>query len=235
MSDRTPATDGTANRWSKEVVGSKQDAAVTAVGTTKSLMAYIKGIVNWLTVPTADVSTNAAAKDVIGNKADAAVVAVGAVASIIAYIKGLVKPIGSQFVLSISVTSSAIPNNTQTAGAFTGAASGALLIEDIIFETNSTGIAGPTNLEITTDNVSGLTGADAPNILQAVSALGANKTVVCRVDSATKKLPFVLESGKKLFIDGDDGAGTGAGTARITIVARRLAAEATIAAGGIGT
>lgn len=141
---------------------------------------------------------------------------------------------GTSFVLQVVVTSSAIPNNTQTAGAITGAASGAIVIEDIILETNATGIAGPTNLEFTTDNVSGLTGAAAPNILQAVSALGANKTVVCKTSSTTKILPLTLETGKKLYLDGDDGAGTGAGTMRVTLLCRRVAAGGSLAAGGIG-
>lgn len=230
-----PTADATTDAFMRDVVGRKTDAAVTAVGTTKTLMAYLKGLIGLHGVPTADASTNTFMRDVVGIKTDAAVTAVGTVASIMAYVKGLVAPIGSQFALSIAVTSSAIPNNTQTAGAITDAASAAMLIEDIIFETDNTGVAGPTNLELTTDNAKGLTGAAAPNILQAVSGLGANKSVVARVTSTTKVLPFVLESGKKLYLDGDDGAGTGAGVLRITLVGRRLAAGASLAAGGIGT
>lgn len=141
---------------------------------------------------------------------------------------------GTPFVLSATVVSSTIPNNTQTSAAITSAASGALLIESITLETNSTGVAGPTNVEISTDNSLGLTGAGAPNALAAVSGLGANKTVNIR-DAANEVVPFVLESGKKIFVHGDDAAGTGAGTVRITIAGRRITAGASIAVGGIGT
>jgi len=142
---------------------------------------------------------------------------------------------GTPFILQVTVTSSAIPNNTQTNGALTAAANGAIVIEDIILETDSTGVAGPTNLEFTTNNVKGLTGAAAPNVLQAVSGLGANKTVVCKTSSTTKILPFTIEDGKKLFLDGDDGAGTGAGTVRITLLCRAVAPGNSLSAGGIGT
>lgn len=141
---------------------------------------------------------------------------------------------GSPWVLSVTVTSSDIPNNTQTAGALTGAASGALLVEGMVIETGATGLAGPTNIEISTDNVKGLTGAGAPNVTTAISGLGANKTVNIR-DASGEVVPFVLESGKKIYIDGDDGAGTGAGTARITFYGRRITANASLAAGGIGS
>lgn len=142
---------------------------------------------------------------------------------------------GMPFAVQISVTSSAIPNNTQVSGAFTGAASGAIIIDDIVLETGATGIVAPTNVNITTDNVSGLTGASAPVVAQAVSGLGANKTISMRAEATTKHLPFTLESGKKLFISGNDAAGTGAGTVRITLLCRRVADNGSIAAGGIGS
>lgn len=141
--------------------------------------------------------------------------------------------IGEQFVISSTVVSSSIPNNTQTGGAITGPAAGNVLVEDMIFETGATGVAGPTNIEISTDNVSGLNSAAAPLVLQAVSALGANKSVVARVTSTTKVLPFLLESGKKIYIDGDDGAGTGAGTLRVTMVCRRASKGAYLAAANL--
>ncbi len=43
-----PSADSTANTYISEVVGNKTDAAVTTVGTTKSLVAYAKGILNQL-------------------------------------------------------------------------------------------------------------------------------------------------------------------------------------------
>lgn len=39
-----PAADATANAEVRDVVGNKTDAAVTTVGTNKSLMAYVKGL-----------------------------------------------------------------------------------------------------------------------------------------------------------------------------------------------
>ncbi len=172
---------------------------------------------------------NSSASDLVVSNAD------GSIVERLEELRTVMTQAGTPFPLQVTVVSSTIPNNTQTAGAITGAASGAIVIEDIILETGTTGVAGPTNLEFTTDNVSGLTGAAAPNVLQAVSALGANKTVVCKTSSTTKILPFTLESGKKLYLDGDDGAGTGAGTVRITLLCRRVAAGASLAAGGIGT
>lgn len=139
---------------------------------------------------------------------------------------------GTQFVIQSTVVSSSIPNNTQTGGAITGAASGVVVVEQMIFETGTTGVAAPTNIEISTDNVSGLTGAAAPHILQAVSGLGANKTIVGTSVSGAK-LPFTLESGKKVYIDGDDAAGTGAGVLRITMICRRVAATSTLAASNL--
>lgn len=136
---------------------------------------------------------------------------------------------GSPLIITKTFTSSAIPNNTQAGGALTGAASGALVLEKIILQTDSTGVAAPTNLEISTDNAKGLTGAGAPNVTTAVSALGANKTVVLQ-DASGEVLPLYLESGKKLYIDGDDAAGTGAGTVDVIMYFRRVTDGATIAA-----
>jgi len=39
-----PSADSTDNVYERDVIGNKTDAAVTSVGTTKSLMAYVKGI-----------------------------------------------------------------------------------------------------------------------------------------------------------------------------------------------
>ena len=86
-----PTPDSTANVVERDVVGNKSDAAVTTVGTTASIIAYVKGILSWLLVPTADAVTNTSTRDVIGNKTDAAITTgiVGTTNSIIAYIKGL--------------------------------------------------------------------------------------------------------------------------------------------------
>lgn len=85
-----PTADVATNAQERDVVGNKTDAAVTAVGTTKSITAYAKGLVTMGTVQAADSTNNAFAGDVVGNKTDAAVMAVGTTKSIAAYVKGLV-------------------------------------------------------------------------------------------------------------------------------------------------
>ena len=134
---------------------------------------------------------------------------------------------GERLNVTVTVVSSSIPNNTQTGGAITGAASGTLILEDITINTGTTGIVAPTNIEFSTDNVAGKTGAGAPIFLEAVAGLGANITA-SKKDASSHFLPILLESGKKIFIHGDDAAGTGAGIATITMMFQVVSAGATI-------
>ena len=138
-------------------------------------------------------------------------------------------PAGSEFSVTKSFTSSAIPNNTQTGGAVTGASTGALIIKKITVNTNATGWAGPTNIEFSVDNVNGVTGVAAPIMLEVIASFGANLTSSSK-DATSNTLPMVLETGKKIFIHGDDGAGTGAGTGSINITFQRVDNGASIAA-----
>jgi len=110
-----------------------------------------------------------------------------------------------------SITSSAIPNNTQTSGDITGAAGCGMWLEELIVQCDATGWATPTNIEFTTDNTKGLTGAAAPFVLEAVGTFGAQGVFQAEEDGDTSELPLYLESGKKIFIHGDNNAGTGAG------------------------
>jgi hypothetical protein len=189
-------------------------------------------------VPTADVVTNTRMRDVIGNKADAAASGVAtATDSLAAYIKQLVNAnvlAASAFgtiLAKSTVVSSGIPNNTQTGGTiFT--ATGDVLIEDITFNTGTTGLANPTNIEISTNNVAGKTGAAAPIFVEVISSFGANLTV-SKKEATSHTLPMLLESGKSLFIHGDDAAGTGAGTATITLIGKAITAGASVAASNI--
>lgn len=41
-----PAADATANAFERDVIGNKTDAAIYAVGTTKSIAAYLKGLID---------------------------------------------------------------------------------------------------------------------------------------------------------------------------------------------
>lgn len=136
--------------------------------------------------------------------------------------------VGDLVPLVVTVTSSNIPNNTQAAGGLLATVTGTMILERIILQTDSTGIAAPTNLEFSTDNAKGLTGAGAPNATVAVSALGANKTVNV-FDAANEVVPIYFETGKKLYVHGDNAAGTGAGTMDVIMYFRRVSADASVA------
>lgn len=91
-----PTADSTADVSVRDVVGRKTDAAQTAVGTTRSLMGYLKGILNQIatlitmgTKPAADSTNNVYPADVIGAKDDAVQQTVAANRSLMAYVKAL--------------------------------------------------------------------------------------------------------------------------------------------------
>lgn len=202
--------------------GAPADAAVAATvdaadATTDSAIALIKAALQRIG---ADDANNDVATTLVAADAD------GSLLERQEYLQAGLP--GSLFPVTVTVVSSSIPNNTQAAGAITGAASGALILEDILIATDATGIVAPTNLEFSTDNVSGATGAGSPILLEAVAALGANVSE-SKKDATSHLLPLRLESGKKIFIHGDDAAGTGAGVATITMLFRRETAGATIA------
>src|SRR3990167_10104112 len=99
--------------------------------------------------------------------------------------------IGTKFVVTKVLTSSAIV----TGGVdVPGAASGAILIEDISFATGATGLAAGTNFEIRTDNASGV----ALQFSETVANLGSNVSESLGTGSVTAGDSFVLETGKKL-------------------------------------
>jgi hypothetical protein len=250
-----PTADATTNVYSRDVVGIKTDAAVQTVGTTKSIVAYVKGILTYLLVATADATTNTAAKDVIGNKEDAAVTTVATTKTIMAYVKGVVGVAGALADSAVNavgttatlmsyvkalVAGSATGAGTTfwvqksfastaivTAGAdLTGASSGGdLEIEQIILRTDATGLATGTNVEIESNNALGL----ADILVEAVANLGANKTITLDNASVTK-IRTILTSTKKLTIKSTVGNCDGAGNLHVSIKFRRLVAGATVAA-----
>jgi hypothetical protein len=123
-----------------------------------------------------------------------------------------------------------IPDNSQAAGGLLATATNDdVLIEDIIIQRAATNFAGPTNYEFSTDNVAGLTGAGAPVGVLPLADFEANDTTVLSLDGSTKQLPFVLESGKKLYIHGDDAATSAGGSTNFYIKYKRLAANAYLA------
>ena len=127
---------------------------------------------------------------------------------------------GSSFWLYKELTSSAI---TQTAADLTGVSDGRLYIKQIIVQTDETGLGGGTNLVIQSNNANGL----ATILSQAISGLGANKTVTL-LDAGTTKVPTILESGKKLQVKSTAADCTGSGKVRIFVECVRLDEKATV-------
>ena len=89
--------------------------------------------------------------------------------------------------------------------------------------------AGVTNFEIATNNVLGKTGAAAPLLAVAKASFGATTTYST---GATDPLA-VLETGKKLYVLGDAGVGTGAGICNVYMTFERGVDGATIAAANL--
>jgi len=106
----------------------------------------------------------------------------------------------------------------------TTASSGLLVIEDVIVQTDSTGLAGGTNFELLSDNSLGQV-----NIFtETVANLGANKTVDMDTTSLVG-VRTVLANGKKLQLHSTGADCTGSGSIYVQVKLRRLEAGATIA------
>lgn len=222
-----PTADATTNTNERDVIGNKTDAAVSVVGTTKTIIAYVKGLIGLHAAGTTDAATATFARDVIGNKSDAAVTTVGTASSIMAYLKGLANGgtgAGTTFWISKTLISSNIV--TATPPDITGVSSGGdLAIRDLIIQSDATGLAGMTALTVATNNVKGV----LIFFQTAITALGANGTVDMANASVTK-IHTILESGKKLTANRTVADGTGAGTITVYVRFERLTAGATIAA-----
>src|SRR3990167_9258353 len=132
--------------------------------------------------------------------------------------------LGETFIVKKTLTSSAIV----TAGVdVTGTASGGdVMIEDIIFETNATGLAAGTNFTVEKDGGSGV----LTFFSETVANLGANKTEVMSTGSVVSSSGTVLESGQKLVAKCTAADCTGAGTITLYLRCRRVADSATVAA-----
>lgn len=131
---------------------------------------------------------------------------------------------GTSFVVKKTLTSSAVVQ----AGVDITAVStvGDILIEDIVFQTNATGLAAGTNFTVESNNTSGV----AVFFSETVANLGANKTESLGTGSVTAGDAFVLETGKKLIAKCTVADCTGAGTVDVYIICRRLADNATLTA-----
>lgn len=149
------------------------------------------------------------------------------------YIQGRIAAVATDINSAVKTTviadGTTIPNNSQAAaGLLATASGGAVLIEDIIVQRGADNFVGPTNYEFTTDNVAGLTGAAAPNVVMILAKFNAAKTSVASLDGTTKQLPFVLESGKKLYIHGDDAATSAGASTNFYIKYKGLATGAVL-------
>ena len=143
---------------------------------------------------------------------------------------------GTSFWKTFTVLSSDITTAQQ---ALSTAATGDLIVEACIFQTDSTGLAGATNFEI---GVSGETyGIDKP-LVEAVSNLGASAlrnapsgsiaadTTNDNHMTVTAAVPFVLQAGDSLQYSGSSSAGTGAGICLVAIKFTRVVDGADIQA-----
>ena len=116
-----PTADSTANVLERDVAGNKTDAQVVAVGTTKSLVAYAKGLIVNTIAPAADTANNIAVNDVVGNKTDASIYVPGTTKSVAAYAKGI-----ADLQERVAVKAAATIVNAQTLFTVTG---GPILVE----------------------------------------------------------------------------------------------------------
>ena len=133
--------------------------------------------------------------------------------------------------IGINADIAGIPNNSQAAGGLLATATGGhVIIDEIIISKDVTALTGPTNIRLSTDNVYGDTGAADPVAAIAVASVTAATRIAAlgTVVWTTLKLPFVLESGKKLYIDGDNSAGTSAGNYLYAIRGRAQNASTTL-------
>lgn len=120
--------------------------------------------------------------------------------------------VDSSLTATKTVTSSAVLHTAAT-DIFT--ASGNVLVNSITIQTNATGFAGCTNLNLLTDQTNGA----ATLAARVVSTdLGANKTVNFATGGATTlAAPFALADTKKLQLEGTVADCTGAGTGTVTV------------------
>jgi len=99
-----------------------------------------------------------------------------------------------------------------------------VVVEDVIVETDATGLAGATLFQVKKTDTTGA----AIIFSQAVANLGANATY--DLSTATIKNRSVVVGGKYIGVLGTASAGTGAGVARVTVKFRRMDATSTIQA-----
>jgi len=137
----------------------------------------------------------------------------------------LVGASGQPFIVKKALVSSTV---LTTGVDVTGAAGvGDIFIDDIVMQTNGTGLATGTNFTLEKDAGTGL----LTFFSEAVASLGANKTEDLQSGSVIATTgPIVLETGQKIVARCTNAHCDGAGTITLWIKARRAADGATLAA-----
>jgi len=135
---------------------------------------------------------------------------------------------GSEFWISKTIVSSTLLTTAQD---LTGTATGRLYVKQIIVKSDATGLVGPTNFEILSNNAKGLVNIFVETVANLASAvkthvlngagINADTTTVDGVASVTA-VPTILEAGKKLQYIGTGSAGTGAGTVDVFVLLQRI-------------
>jgi len=136
------------------------------------------------------------------------------------------KPVGIQTIFA----DTALANNVQGAGGVIATATGgSVVIEEVVVVKDTVALTGPTNVEITADGGAyGPNGADDPIMVITAASLGV-RDVRSSEEATTELVPCVLLTGGKLYIHGDDAAGTSGGNIMVLVFGRALSAGATLA------
>ncbi len=240
-SEAVATVDGTANTYSRDVIGNKEDAAAV-VGTTKSIMANVKQVTNQgqkidgaalSGTPTANslatfIATGGTALGTQLGASKSIIDALGAngVAKLTIGAGSILGAAGQPFIVKKALTSSGV---VQAGIDVTAAATGGdIIIDDIIIQTDGTGLAAGTNFTLEKD-------AGATGVLtffgETVANLGANKTEALGLGSVVSSAGgMVLDSGRKIVAKCTVADCTGAGVLTVWIKARRGADGANLAA-----
>ena len=129
---------------------------------------------------------------------------------------------GTSFWRFYTITSSTITTSAQN---LTTAATGRLMIKNIVVKTDATGLAGGTNFVIASGNVKGPVNL----FVETIANLGANITKSLSAGHTTGDLTTgnpnptvtanatILEAGKRITYNNTAAVGTGAGTIDIAI------------------
>lgn len=140
---------------------------------------------------------------------------------------------GATFWIKKTITSSGITVAHQN---LSNAASGDLAIKQVILQSDTTGIVGPTNFELAVDNGNGLL-IFASTAVSGLATSAKTKALIAGSDDSTGDnfltvvgVPTVLEAGKKITFGGTSAAGTGAGTVKVYIQLERVDENASLLA-----